>query len=51
MGDGLAALGRHVDATQALKPMDNGAAIRATLADALDLARWRAIEAAQVQSG
>ncbi|MBO0750686.1 MAG: isocitrate lyase/PEP mutase family protein [Bradyrhizobiaceae bacterium] len=47
MRDGLAGLRRHADGTQRLKPMDNVAVIRATLDEAVDLARWRAIEAAQ----
>ena len=47
MRDGLEALRRHADGTEVLKPMGNGAAVRATLDQALDLARWRAIEAAQ----
>jgi 2-methylisocitrate lyase-like PEP mutase family enzyme len=46
--DGLAALRRHADGTEALKPLANGAAIRATLDQAVDLARRRAIEAAQL---
>jgi 2-methylisocitrate lyase-like PEP mutase family enzyme len=46
MRDGLAALRRHADGTEALKPMANDAAIRVTLDGAVDLARWRAIEAA-----
>jgi 2-methylisocitrate lyase-like PEP mutase family enzyme len=45
--DGLAALRRHADGTEALTPLANGAAIRAALDQAVDLARWRAIEAAQ----
>jgi 2-methylisocitrate lyase-like PEP mutase family enzyme len=47
MRDGLAALRRHADGTETLKPMQNGAAVRATLDQAVDLARWRAIETAQ----
>lgn len=47
MRDGLDALRRHADGTQALKPMENGAAVRATLDQAVDLARWRAIETGQ----
>jgi hypothetical protein len=47
MRDGLAALRHHAEGTEALKPMANGAAIRATLDEAVDLARWRAFEAAQ----
>lgn len=47
MREGLEALRKHADGTQALKPMQNGAAVRATLDQAVDLARWRAIEAAQ----
>lgn len=47
MHDRLAALRRHADGTEALKPLANGAAIRATLDQAVDLARWRAVEAAQ----
>lgn len=50
MSEGLAALRRHADGTEALKPMQNGAAVRATLDQAIDLARWRAIEAAQRQA-
>jgi 2-methylisocitrate lyase-like PEP mutase family enzyme len=46
MRDGLAALRRHADGTEALKPMANGAEMRATLDEAVDLARWRAVEAA-----
>jgi 2-methylisocitrate lyase-like PEP mutase family enzyme len=50
MRDGLAALRRHTDGTQALMPMDNSAAIRATLDEAVGLARWRAIGAASAPS-
>jgi 2-methylisocitrate lyase-like PEP mutase family enzyme len=45
--DGLDALRKHADGTAALKPMEDGAAARATLDKAVDLARWRAIEATQ----
>lgn len=45
--DGLEALRKHADGTVVLKPMENGAAVRATLDKAVDLARWRAIEATQ----
>jgi 2-methylisocitrate lyase-like PEP mutase family enzyme len=44
---GLQALRQHADGTMALKPMENGAAVRATLDQAVDLARWRAVETAQ----
>lgn len=47
MRAGLEALRQHADGTQVMKPMQNGAAARATLDEAVDLARWRAIEAAQ----
>jgi 2-methylisocitrate lyase-like PEP mutase family enzyme len=47
MRDGLEALRKHADGTATLKPMQNGAAVRATLDQAVDLARWRAIETAQ----
>ena len=47
MRAGLEALRQHADGTQALKPMENGAEVRATLDRAVDLARWRTIEAAQ----
>lgn len=50
MSEGLAALRRHADGTEALKPMQNGAGVRATLDQAIDLARWRAIETAQRQA-
>lgn len=50
MSDGLAALRRHADGTEALKPMQNGAAVRATLDQAVDLARWRAVETAGRQA-
>lgn len=43
--DGLEALRKHADGTAALTPMADGAAVRATLDKAVDLARWRAIEA------
>ncbi|QJP16097.1 isocitrate lyase/PEP mutase family protein [Starkeya sp. ORNL1] len=45
--DGLEALREHADGTAALTPMADGAAVRATLDKAVDLARWRAIEATQ----
>jgi 2-methylisocitrate lyase-like PEP mutase family enzyme len=47
MHDGLAALRRHADGSEAMRPMANGAEVRAVLDQAVDLARWRAIEAAQ----
>lgn len=47
MRAGLQALRQHADGTLALKPMENGAAARATLDQAVDLARWREVEAAQ----
>jgi hypothetical protein len=47
MRDGLAALRRHADGTETMMPLANGAAIRDALDQAVDLARWRAIEAAQ----
>lgn len=47
MQDGLAALRRHADGTEALKPLQDGHAIRDTLDKAVDLARWRTVEAAQ----
>lgn len=46
MRDGLAALRRHADGTEALKPLQDGRAIRDTLDKAVDLARWRDVEAA-----
>lgn len=46
MRDGLAALRRHADGTEALKPLRDGRAIRDTLDQAVDLARWREVEAA-----
>lgn len=46
MRDGLAALRRHADGTEALKPLQDGRAIRDTLDQAVDLARWREVEAA-----
>ncbi len=46
MRDGLAALRRHADGTEALKPLQDGRAIRDTLDQAVDLARWRDVEAA-----
>lgn len=45
--DGLAALRQHADGTMPLRPMADGALVRATLDKAVDLARWRAVEAAQ----
>jgi 2-methylisocitrate lyase-like PEP mutase family enzyme len=47
--DGLEALRKHADGTATLKPMESGAVVRATLDQAVDLARWRAIEAGQHQ--
>ena len=47
MREGLQALRQHADGTKALKPMENGAGVRATLDQAVDLARWREVEAAQ----
>jgi len=47
MRAGLQALRQHADGTLALKPMENGAGVRATLDQAVDLARWREVEAAQ----
>lgn len=49
--DGLEALRKHADGTTPLKPMADGAAVRATLDKAVDLARWRAIETAQRGDG
>jgi 2-methylisocitrate lyase-like PEP mutase family enzyme len=45
MRDGLAALRRHADGAQAMTPLRDGAAIRDTLDKAVELARWRGIEA------
>jgi 2-methylisocitrate lyase-like PEP mutase family enzyme len=45
MRDGLAALRRHADGVERLAPMQDGAAARATLDAAVDLAGWRALEA------
>jgi 2-methylisocitrate lyase-like PEP mutase family enzyme len=45
MRDGLAALRRHADGAQAMTRLRDGAAIRDTLDKAVDLARWRGIEA------
>jgi 2-methylisocitrate lyase-like PEP mutase family enzyme len=44
MHETLAALKRHADGTEPLKPLANGPAVRAILDEAVDLARWRAIE-------
>lgn len=42
--DGLAALRRHADGTRFLEPLSGAPAARAALDEAVDLARWRAIE-------
>jgi 2-methylisocitrate lyase-like PEP mutase family enzyme len=47
MRDGLAGLRRHADGAQAMAPLANGAEVRAALDEAVDLAWWRDIEAAQ----
>jgi 2-methylisocitrate lyase-like PEP mutase family enzyme len=43
--EALAALRRHADGTAPLAPLANASTARETLDDAVDLARWRAIEA------
>lgn len=45
MRDTLAALRRHAQGTQAMQPAADAGASRATLDNALDVARWQAIEA------
>jgi 2-methylisocitrate lyase-like PEP mutase family enzyme len=50
MHDGLSALRRHADGTEALQPLNSGPAIRQTLDRAVDIAGWRAIEAAAVST-
>lgn len=45
MRDALAALRAHAVGTRALAPLAEGGTIRAALDDAVELARWRAIEA------
>jgi len=44
MRDALAALRRHADGVEAMQPAQDARASRATLDDALDAARWQAIE-------
>ena len=44
MHEALAALRRHAAGTEQLKPLADGAAVRAILDQAVGLARWRAIE-------
>ncbi len=44
MRDGLEQLKAHADGSAFLKPLPDGAAVRATLDEAVDLARWRKIE-------
>jgi len=46
MRDGLAALRRHADGTEPLRPMADAASARAALDQAVRLDRWRAIERA-----
>jgi 2-methylisocitrate lyase-like PEP mutase family enzyme len=43
--EGLAALRRHADGTEALRPLADGGELRQALDRATDLAGWRAIEA------
>jgi 2-methylisocitrate lyase-like PEP mutase family enzyme len=43
--EGLQALRRHADGTEALQPFAGAAWARATLDQAVELARWRTIEA------
>jgi 2-methylisocitrate lyase-like PEP mutase family enzyme len=47
MRDGLAAIRRHADGIEPLSKMADAASVRATLDKAVDLERWRGIEAAQ----
>jgi 2-methylisocitrate lyase-like PEP mutase family enzyme len=47
MRDGLAAIRRHADGIEPLSKMADAASVRATLDRAVDLERWRGIEAAQ----
>lgn len=47
MRDGLAAIRRHADGIEPLAKMADAASVRATLDKAVDLERWRGIEAAQ----
>jgi 2-methylisocitrate lyase-like PEP mutase family enzyme len=49
MRDGLASLRRHADGAGPMIPLADGAAIRVALDQAVDLARWRAIETAPRQ--
>jgi 2-methylisocitrate lyase-like PEP mutase family enzyme len=44
MEHAVSALRRHADGTEPLQPLANGAAVRGILDQAVDLARWRAIE-------
>jgi 2-methylisocitrate lyase-like PEP mutase family enzyme len=44
MREGLEQLRRHADGTASLEPLPNGAAVRAALDEAVDLALWRRIE-------
>jgi 2-methylisocitrate lyase-like PEP mutase family enzyme len=48
MREGLDALKRHADGVEPLSPLAQAASARATLDEAVDLARWRAIESAAV---
>ena len=47
MRDGLAAIRRHADGIEQLSKMADAASVRATLDKAVDLERWRGIEAAR----
>ena len=47
MRDGLAAIRRHADGIEPLSKMADAASVRATLDKAVDLERWRGIEAAR----
>jgi 2-methylisocitrate lyase-like PEP mutase family enzyme len=44
MREGLEQLRRHADGAASLEPLPNGAAVRAALDEAVDLARWRRME-------
>lgn len=44
MEQAVSALRRHADGTEPLQPLAHGAAVREILDQAVDLARWRAIE-------
>jgi hypothetical protein len=45
MHDALARLRRHADGVEPMTPADDSASNRAILDDALDSARWQAIDA------